>query len=76
MASKIDVPDEIVDVRIMKRTLRATIVDLICVDSVNERDWRSSVIQSSNQPSSNVAKDLRKFIVVSGELIIEAVLEC
>lgn len=44
LASKI-VLDEALGVKIMKRTLGATVAVFILVDSFNERDWRSSIIK-------------------------------
>lgn len=55
LASNIDISDEAVDVRVIKKTLRATIVELIPIDPAAEKDWRLSIIQNLIQPSSSVA---------------------
>lgn len=69
LASKVDVPDEIVGIKVIKRTLRATAADLVPIDSLDEQDWRGSIIQSLNQPSSTMAtKNLQKCVIVNGEL--------
>lgn len=41
--SKVDVLDRGVDVKIFKRTLRATTTNLIPVDSFDKQNWRSSL---------------------------------
>lgn len=60
MASKVYVPDEAVDMKLMKRPLRATAVDLVPLDPFDDQDWRNSNIRSLNKPSSTMAaKDLK-----------------
>lgn len=44
LASKVNVPDEIVDMKTFERILGVTTSDLIPVDSSHEKDWRSSII--------------------------------
>lgn len=54
--------------QIMKRTLRATAKDLIHFSPFDEQGLRSSIVQSLNRPSVNVAsKDLKDFVVVNDE---------
>lgn len=40
---EIDVPNEKVDVKVMKTTLRATAANLILLDSFDEKDWQTSI---------------------------------
>lgn len=66
MASKLDVPKEVVDVNAMQRTLRATTIDLVPVDSSDKQDWKTITILNLNWPSTTViAKHLR--VVVNSE---------
>lgn len=76
LASKIDVPGEEIDERIIKN-LRATLVDLILDNPFDEQAWRHFIFQNLIHPSSTMAtKDLKDFIVVNGSFIIETVMEC
>lgn len=55
LASKIDVLEETVDVKVIKRILWGTTVDLVLVDLFYEKDWGSSITWRLYQPSWIVA---------------------
>lgn len=44
MASKIDIPDKAMDVKITKKTFRVTTSDLIPVNPIDKQDWLTSTI--------------------------------
>lgn len=50
LAAKIDIPDKVIDVRIIKMTLPAATADLIHANPINEQDWRASITQNLIQP--------------------------
>lgn len=71
LASKIDVLNEIIDVSIAKRTLRATAVYLIPANPIDEQIWRTSIIQNLIQPSLIVTtEDLKDFFVIMASFIV------
>lgn len=66
LASKVDILDETVDVNVMKEILRAATTNFILIYSFDEQDWRNSVIQNLNQPSTTVA--MKDFMIVNIEV--------
>lgn len=65
---KIDVPDETVDMKVMKRALRTTVVDLNHLDSFSEQDWRSSVVQSLDLQSSTMLANWKILLLLRRSL--------
>lgn len=55
LASEVDIVDKVVDVKVIKKTLRATAADSIPVNSIDKQEWYMSIIQNLTQPSSSVA---------------------
>lgn len=53
---KVDVPDEADDLRILKKTLQATVVDLLPIGPLDEQDWRSSIIEKLKLAISNYGR--------------------
>lgn len=72
LASKIDVPEEVVDVRIMKRHCEPPQqICFLLIRLINEIGKILS-FKILNQPSSNVAaKDLKNFIVINGKVYFQ-----
>lgn len=58
LVSMVDIPDKVVDVRVTKKTLRATVTDLIPVTSIYKQDPRTSIIRIW----------LKHFTLINGEL--------
>lgn len=55
--------------RIVKKSLQASVTNLIPINLVDEQDSRSSIIQNLIQRSSTVViKDLKDIITLNGEL--------
>lgn len=55
--------------RIVKKSLQASVANLIPINLVDEQDSRSSIIQNLIQRSSTVViKDLKDIITLNGEL--------
>lgn len=74
LASNIDVPDKVVDVKIIKKT--SGTIALCSAIRFNGQDRRNSIIQNLNQPSSSTAvKNFKDFMVMTS-YIIEAMVEC
>lgn len=68
--------NEEVYMKVMKRTLRDTVVDFIPINLFDEQNWCSFIILNLNQPSITVtATSLRDFVVLMGSSIIEAMME-
>lgn len=64
LALKVVIPDKTIDVKVIKKSLRATATDFSLADAVDE-DWQTRVIQNILQPSSMViAKDKKINIVI------------
>lgn len=58
-----------VDVKVIKKTLWATVADLIPEISIEEQDWRTFLIQKLTQTSfSVVVKGLKDFTLINGKL--------
>lgn len=72
LSTRVDIPNEAVDMKIIKKTLQPTTVDFILTEPTNEKDWRTSVIQNLLQPSSIVAvKELQGFTLANVELYFQ-----
>lgn len=64
-----DIPHEAVDVRVIKKSLRATATKLIPEVPIEEQDWCASIIQKLTQPSSSVvARELKDFFLINDNL--------
>lgn len=62
-------PVEIINVSIIKKTLRTTATDLVPAAITDEQDWRTPNIQKLAHPSTTmVSRDLKDFAVVNSEL--------
>lgn len=69
LASKVDIPEEVANIKVMKKTLRAIAAELIPKVLIEKKDWRTSIIQKLAQPSSPViARELKDFVLKKGEL--------
>lgn len=44
LASKVDIYDGVAEIKTIKNTLRATTTDLIPTRTIDEKDWKRSVI--------------------------------
>lgn len=44
LSSKVGVPNEVVDVKAIKKTFLTPLTDSISTDVIDEHDWRSSVV--------------------------------
>lgn len=76
LAWKVDISDKMIDVRVNKKTLWATIVVLTSEVSIEKQDWRTSIVQKLTQPSSSmVARELKDFTLINGQLCSEAIME-
>lgn len=68
LASKVDIPDDTIDVSIIYKTLQATAVDLIPIAIIDEQDWHDLIIQNIARPSSTIiSRNLQDFIIVNNE---------
>lgn len=57
--------------RIVKKTLRATITGTILSGLIEKQDWHSSIIHNLNLLSTiGIAKGLKDFMIISGELYL------
>lgn len=71
-ASKVDIPDETTSTKVMKKTLRTTITELIPEVLIEEEGWPTSIIQKLSHPSSSIiAKELKDFGLENGELYFQ-----
>lgn len=52
MVQKVDVSNKALIREVIKRTLRAIVADLLLNDLFDEQDWRNSIIQNINYPST------------------------
>lgn len=51
LASNIDIPVEVIDVRVIENTLQGTRQDLNHDDPMDEQDWPASIIQNMTRSS-------------------------
>lgn len=64
MASKVDIPNETTNVRVMKKSMRAVETELISEVLIEEQNWSVFVIQKlSRPPYSIIARELKDFCV-------------
>lgn len=69
MASKVDIPNESTNVRVMKKSMRAVETELISEVLIEEQTWSVFVIQKLSQPPySIIARELKDFVLKNGEL--------
>lgn len=69
VASNIDISDERLMRKFVKKTLGATTSSLIPSNPIDEQDWISSIIHNLiHSPSTMAVKDLNDFIIIIGEL--------
>lgn len=57
-ATLMSIPSEVVDVRVIKKNLRATIEELIYVVSIGEQDWCTPISQNLTQASSSMIEGI------------------
>lgn len=65
--------DEVVDVSIIKRTLRTTAMDIIPATVTNKQGRRVFIIQIAQPSSTMAAKDLKVFTMLRASFTIEVV---
>lgn len=71
LASKVNIPEDATDTKVIKKTLQATAAAFIPAELIDEKDWRTSVIQDFLQPSSIVvAKELKEYTLVKREFYL------
>lgn len=64
-----DIPEEVANVKVMKKMLRATTTELIPEVLTENEDRRTSIIQKLAQPSSSViTRELKDFVLKNGKL--------
>lgn len=75
LVSMTDVPDDVIDLSIVIKTVRVTTTDLISANSIDEQEWHIFIIHNLIEPYSTMAKkDLKDLSVAS--FTFEAVLGC
>lgn len=69
LASKVDIPKEVANIKVMKNTLRATSTELIPEVLIDKEDWHTLIIQKLAQPLySVITRALKNFVLKNGEL--------
>lgn len=69
LASKVDIREDVAEVKVIKNTLRAAAMKFIPPQTIDKGDWRRSVMQNLLQASSTTSvKEHKDFTVGEGEL--------
>lgn len=69
LASRAEIKDDVAEIRVIRKTLRATTTDLIPDHALSEEDWRTSIVENLTQPSSwTDTRQLEDFTLIEGQL--------